>query len=114
MTRLTDIEDALAHEDEPCCDHSGADYHGCWDCQNSGHAHESYYPRLAKKDLLSLVELVRELDELHVMEPYGSLLTPRWPGVPESVCKHCATPDGACVPWPCATAAKIMKWKWIL
>lgn len=24
---------------EPCCDHSGRDEHGCWDCLNTGHAH---------------------------------------------------------------------------
>lgn len=39
MSRLDKIDDWLNHE--PCCDHSGADEHGCWDCLNTGHTHGS-------------------------------------------------------------------------
>lgn len=27
-----------------CCDHAGRDEHGCWDCYNTGHAHDPSRP----------------------------------------------------------------------
>lgn len=26
---------------EGCCNHAGSDEHGCWDCRNTGHTHET-------------------------------------------------------------------------
>lgn len=55
MNRLERIRDALYHE--PCCDHSGADEHGCWDCLNTGHAHAPYLSTSeAYNDMVALLE----------------------------------------------------------
>lgn len=27
-----------------CCTHTGRDEHGCWDCYNTGHAHDPSLP----------------------------------------------------------------------
>lgn len=53
-TELTKIRERLNHE--PCCDHSGRDEHGCWDCRNTGCDHPPYVDGQAAEDFLALVE----------------------------------------------------------
>lgn len=64
MSRLDEIQERLDHENEPCCDHSGRDEHGCWDCRNTGHAHPPYVDGEAKADLSSLVEFARRVEDV--------------------------------------------------
>jgi hypothetical protein len=56
---LVQIRDRMPHE--PCCDHSGRDEHGCWDCYNTGHAHAPYDENRAATDLAALVEALESV-----------------------------------------------------
>jgi hypothetical protein len=54
MSRLDEIDDWLNHE--PCCDHAGADEHGCWECLNTGHAHAQH---ISPEDARALVKFAK-------------------------------------------------------
>jgi hypothetical protein len=92
--RLSEIEARLAHEDEPCCDHSGRDEHGCWDCRNTGHAHAPYVEGEAKGDLAALLSVVKAVQEIHRMRPAVA-------GLHGDICNVCS------LPYPCPTAAAL-------
>lgn len=61
---LAAIRERVDHQ--PCCDHSGADEHGCWDCRWTGHAHPPYIDGAAADDmarLLGALDAVVEIRE---------------------------------------------------
>lgn len=58
MSRLDRIDDWLNHE--PCCDHAGADEHGCWDCLNTGHTHGSTITFEDAQALVKFAKAVRD------------------------------------------------------
>lgn len=93
--RLTEIEGWLNHQ--PCCDHSGADEHGCWDCLNTGCAHQTYVDGRAKADLADLVAIVREVEKIH--RPTSNAYHPDDP--------PCCFEDAEI--WPCPTASALQK-----
>jgi len=80
MSRIDEIEARLHHE--PCCDHSGRDEHGCWDCRNTGCAHPAYAEGDAAADLTALVKFAREMVELaeslEDQPPYGATSQEQW------------------------------------
>ena len=64
MSTIDEIEERLNHT-EDCCDHSGADEHGCWDCYNTGHAHAPYsVSGEAREDLAVLVAYAKAANSL--------------------------------------------------
>lgn len=63
---LASIRERLNHE--PCCDHSGRDEHGCWDCRNTGHAHPPYADGQASGDLGALVGALEAVLVIHQPE----------------------------------------------
>ena len=60
---LAAIRERVDHE--PCCDHSGADEHGCWDCRNTGCAHPPYVDGVAADDVPRVVLALEAVLEDH-------------------------------------------------
>jgi hypothetical protein len=73
VSRLDEIQERLHHE--PCCDHRGADEHGCWDCRNTGCAHPPYTDGQAAADLAALLAFARSVrDELATPNPETAVI----------------------------------------
>jgi hypothetical protein len=66
MSRLDEIDDWLNHE--PCCDHAGADEHGCWECLNTGHAHAQH---ISPEDARALVKFAKAVKAFTYRSPNG-------------------------------------------
>jgi hypothetical protein len=62
---LSRVESEVAHVKEDCCSHRGRDEHGCWDCRNTGHAHQLYVEGQAAEDMRALVAFARTVERIH-------------------------------------------------
>jgi hypothetical protein len=60
-----------------------------------------------RTDVPALVGALEAVLGLHQKHPYGSEFSVKRGWAPEFVCKHCASPMGGCVPWPCPTVQAI-------